>query len=537
MTNQTTPLAGLFWEGESSTLHQKDEELQACLLQLDQAVYVIQNNGTFMTQAGKLSTDIKNSATPVTTILPPIQARQFGDAGYLKDYGVTAAIYYGAMANAITSVEMVIAAGKAGYLASFGAAGLSMKTLEESILKIKTALPNGPYACNLINNIYEPRIEEQTVLLYLKHQVKVIEASAYLKLTTNLVYYRAFGLSKAADGSTVIGNHIIAKVSRKEVAQKFLEPAPEKMLQELLAAGKITPEQAELALRVPMADDITVEADSGGHTDNRPLTGLLPTMIAYRDELQRKHAFPQAVRIGAGGGISTPAAMLAAFSMGAAYVVTGSINHACVESGACQHTRELLAKAGMADVIMAPCADMFEMGVKVQVLRSGTFYAMRAQKLYDLYSQYQSIEEIPVEEREKIEKQIFKKTLNEIWAETRAFFEARDPLQLVKADADPHKKMALIFRWYLGLASRWSVVGDKDREMDYQIWCGPGMGTFNDWVRGTYLEAPEQRKVVDITRHLFRGCAYQTRVNQLSLAGIKLPESIKTYYPFAVLTE
>jgi trans-AT polyketide synthase/acyltransferase/oxidoreductase domain-containing protein len=537
MTNQTQPLAGLFWEGEPSMLHQMDDELQACLLQLDQTIYVIQNNGTYMTLAGKLSTDTRNSSSPVTTILPTVQARQFGDAGFLKDYGVSAAIYLGAMANAITSVEMVIAAGKAGYLASLGAAGLSMKTLEESILKIKAALPNGPFACNLINNIYEPRIEEQTVLLYLKHQVKVIEASAYLKLTTNLVHYRAAGLSKSSDGSIVIGNRIIAKVSRKEVAQKFLEPAPEKMLQELLAAGKITPEQADMALRVPMADDITVEADSGGHTDNRPLTGLLPTMIAYRDELQRKYAFSQAVRIGAGGGISTPAAMLAAFSMGAAYVVTGSINHACVESGACQHTRELLSKSGMADVIMAPCADMFEMGVKVQVLRSGTFYAMRAQKLYDLYSQYQSIEEIPVEEREKIEKQIFKKTLNEIWSETRAFFEACDPQQLVKADADPHKKMALIFRWYLGLASRWSVVGDKDREMDYQIWCGPGMGTFNDWVRGSYLEAPEQRKVVDITRHLFRGCAYQYRVNQLSLAGIKLPESIRTYYPVAALTE
>jgi hypothetical protein len=28
--------------------------------------------------------------------------------------------------------------------------------------------------------------------------------------------------------------------------------------------------------RVPLACDITVEADSGGHTDNRPLSVLLP---------------------------------------------------------------------------------------------------------------------------------------------------------------------------------------------------------------------------------------------------------------------
>ena len=32
----------------------------------------------------------------------------------------------------------------------------------------------------------------------------------------------------------------------------------------------------------------------------------------------------------------------------------------------------------MADVMMAPSADMFEMGVKVQVLKTGTMFAMRA---------------------------------------------------------------------------------------------------------------------------------------------------------------
>ena len=34
---------------------------------------------------------------------------------------------------------------------------------------------------------------------------------------------------------------------------------------------------------------------------------------------------------------------------------------------------------------MAPAADMFEMGVKLQVLKRGTMFPMRAQKLYELY--------------------------------------------------------------------------------------------------------------------------------------------------------
>ena len=59
------------------------------------------------------------------------------------------------------------------------------------------------------------------------------------------------------------------------------------MLQELLAAGHVTAAQVELAARVPMCDDITAEADSGGHTDNRPAITLLPTILALRNRLQK----------------------------------------------------------------------------------------------------------------------------------------------------------------------------------------------------------------------------------------------------------
>jgi trans-AT polyketide synthase/acyltransferase/oxidoreductase domain-containing protein len=34
--------------------------------------------------------------------------------------------------------------------------------------------------------------------------------------------------------------------------------------------------------------------------------------------------------------------------------------------------------------------------------------------------------------------------------------------------------------------------GDETRRMDYQIWCGPAMGAFNDWVRGSFLEAAQR---------------------------------------------
>jgi PfaD family protein len=254
-------------------------------------------------------------------------------------------------------------------------------------------------------------------------------------------------------------------------------------------------------------------------------------MIALRDELQAKHNYAQSVRIGAAGGISTPSSVLGAFMMGAAYVVTGSVNQACVESGASAHTKNLLSQIGMADVAMAPSADMFEMGVKVQVLKRGTMFYIRASKLYEIYSKYDSIETIPVDEREKLENQIFQRKMEDIWQDTVKFFKERDAAQIELAEKNPKKKMALIFRWYLGLSSRWSNSGEAGREMDYQIWCGPSMGSFNDWTRATYLVKPENRHVADVTAHLFAGAAWQYRVQQLKLAGLNLPARYQSYYP------
>ena len=108
--------------------------------------------------------------------------------------------------------------------------------------------------------------------------------------------------------------------------------------------------------------------------------------------------------------------------MGAAYILTGSVNQACVESGSSDAVRQMLAEAQQADVTMAPAADMFEMGVKVQVLKRGTMFPMRATKLFELYRAYPSWEAIPEAERVQVEKTFLRTTFAEVWEQTRAFF-------------------------------------------------------------------------------------------------------------------
>ncbi|MEM7715852.1 MAG: PfaD family polyunsaturated fatty acid/polyketide biosynthesis protein, partial [Cyanobacteria bacterium P01_A01_bin.68] len=328
-----------------------------------------------------------------------------------------------------------------------------------------------------------------------------------------------------------IDNKVIAKISRREVASKFMQPAPLKMLKELVEQGLISELQATLAAQVPVADDITVEADSGGHTDNRPLVCVLPSIIALKDEIQSKYSYEKPIRVGVAGGIATPQSALAAFMMGAAYVVTGSINQSCVEAGTSTHTKRLLAQADMADVMMAPAADMFEMGVKLQVLKRGTMFPLKAQKLYEIYRNYNSLDDLPPAEKVKLEKQVFRKSIEEIWQETVAYQSKSNPHKLTKAANNPKYKMALIFRWYLGLSSRWSNSGEKGREVDYQVWCGPAMGSFNDWVRGSYLSEPNNRHVVDVAKQIMKGASYLYRVQSLKMQGLHIDNFYSQCHP------
>ncbi|CAK4829125.1 unnamed protein product [Aphanomyces euteiches] len=374
-------------------------------------------------------------------------------------------------------------------------------------------------------------MEEKTVDLFLRRGVVRVSASAFMGLTPAVVRYACRGLHLDAAGTIRRKHHLFAKVSRPEVAKHFMSPPPARILEALLARGLLSAEEVRLAAHLPLAEDITVESDSGGHTDNRPLAALFPTILGLRNELMRSFAFTRPIRVGASGGIGTPSAAAAAFALGAAYIMTGSVNQSAIESGLSAEGKKMLAAADLADVIMAPAGDMFEQGVRVQVLKRGTLFSSRGFKLLELYRAYRSLEDIPREEILKLEKDVFQEKLENIWQETEQFFQKRDPGQIAKALEDPKHKMALIFRWYLGKASRWAIEGTEHRRLDYQIWCGPAMGAFNAWVKGSFLEQPDRRTVVQIALNLLEGAAVITRAQQVRSHGLAVPQEAFTFIP------
>jgi len=484
---------------------------------LDRHFFVVQTpdgprvaTGGEATLGGPPSTD----SLPLLAHVPALTPDALGDPGFQAAYGVRVNYVAGAMANGIGSTELVIAMARSGMLGFFGAAGLSTSRIRAAIDEIQREVGDLPYGFNLIHSPAEPHQEQETVDLYLERGVHNVSTSAYLGLTPMVVQYRVSGIHRGPDGQIAVPNRLLAKISRPEVAEKFLRPAPAKILAQLVEAGRITAEEARLAAEVPMADDLTAEADSGGHTDNRPLPVLLPLIRSLRDRIA------PGVRVGVAGGLGTPDAVAAAFALGAAYVVTGTVNQACVEAGTSPMVKELLADAGMADVGMAPASDMFEAGVHVQVLKRGTLFAMRGQQLYALYRDHDSLDDIDPAVLAKVEKQVLRKSVGEVWNACASFFAERDPTQLERAARDPRHKMALVFRWYLGLSSRWAIGGDESRKMDCQIWCGPCIGAFNDWTAGTFLAEPARRSVVVVGANLMAGAAAISRARILLQSGV-----------------
>ena len=347
-----------------------------------------------------------------------------------------------------------------------------------------------------------------------------------MTLTPAIVRYRVHGISKDANGHVVTPNKVFAKVSRPETAEPFMRPPPQKILDQLVAEGHITQEQAGWASTIPLAEDITAEADSGGHTDGRPLVVLLPTFLRLRDRVMADEGYASrgyALRIGAAGGLGDPGSVAGAFAMGADYVLTGSVNQATVEAGTSQLAKQIVAYAVIADVTTVQAPDMFELGAHVQVLSRGSMYAQRGSKLYNLYKRCAGLDDIPAAERSKLEKTVFKRPLDQVWQGTRDYWAQRDAREVEKAERDPKHKMALTFRWYLGMTSRWARMGEASRKRDYQIWCGPSMGLFNDWVRDTWLEPLEQRTVVAISWALLDVAAAVRRVSIGRALGVTHP--------------
>ncbi|GAA2264347.1 hypothetical protein GCM10010145_44520 [Streptomyces ruber] len=446
--------------------------------------------------------------TPTPRPTASFRPEDLGSAVFRRRLGLRYAYVGGGMYRGIASPDMVVALGRRGMLGFLGTGGSSPADVEEAVRTVRARLGDGqPFGVNLLADHDDPAAERAMVEMLLRQRVTVVEASAFIRMTPALVLYRARGLRRGADGAPVCDHRVVAKVSRPEVAQAFMSPAPDAVLERLVREGALGAEQAELARRVPMSHDITVEADSGGHTDGGVATVMMPAMRGLRAEAQRRHGYTEPVCLGLAGGLGTPEAVAAAFMLGADYVLTGSVNQCTVEAATSDAVKDMLQGIDIHDTEYAPAGDMFEMGAKVQVLRKGVFFPTRANKLFSLYSHYDGVEDLPDRTRDLLERTYFRRSLAEVWEETRAHLRARGRQDVLdRAGKNPKLRMALLFRWYFAYTARLALHGGDDRT-NYQIHTGPALGSFNQWAKGTDLESWRRRHVDEIGLRLLQGAA------------------------------
>jgi trans-AT polyketide synthase/acyltransferase/oxidoreductase domain-containing protein len=355
----------------------------------------------------------------------------------------------------------------------------------------------------------------------LRRDVRNVEASAFMQVTPALVKFRVRGLAPDGRGATAAPRRVIAKVSRPEVAKLFLAPPPPAMVARLRQDGQVSEQEAALAARIPLASDLCVEADSAGHTDMGVAAVLLPAILRLRDEAVAAYGYPTPVRVGTGGGIGTPEAAASAFLLGADFILTGSINQCTVESGASDAAKDMLQGMEVQDTAYAVAGDLFEMGSKIQVLRKGVLFPARANKLYELWRNHDSLERLDAAARKEIQDKYFGRSFDDVYADTKAHYAKEAPEEIERAERNSKAKMALVFRAYFVHTMRLALEGKREQRANYQIHVGPALGAFNQWVKGSALEDWRNRHVDAVGDHLMGACAayMNRRLGALSGGG------------------
>jgi trans-AT polyketide synthase/acyltransferase/oxidoreductase domain-containing protein len=229
-------------------------------------------------------------------------------------------------------------------------------------------------------------------------------------------------------------------------------------------------------------------------------------MIKLRNDIMESYRYQERIRIGASGGLGTPEAVAAAFVLGTDFVVTGSVNQCSPEAGTSSAVKDLLSTLDVWDTTYAPAGDMFEMGSRVQVVRKGTLFPPRANKLYQLYRQCNSLETIDSQTRRTIESTYFRRSLEQVWRDTRDYHLGRGRgREIEQAEHNAKRRMALVFKSYFAYSIQAALLGDLAERVNFQVHCGPAMGAFNRFVKGTNLEDWRARHVDIIAEGLMQG--------------------------------
>ena len=84
-----------------------------------------------------------------------------------------------------------------------------------------------------------------------------------------------------------------------------------------------------------------------------------------------------------------------------------------------------------------------------------------------------------------------------------------------------------------GQTSHWATSGEAMRRIDFQVQCGPSMGAFNEWAKGTILEKAPERTVSLVSMNLLHGASYLSRMRNLAFQGVDISSELSVAKPMS----
>ncbi len=449
--------------------------------------------------------------------LAPLEGETRPGERFCARFGLASPLLSGAMAHGISGPELVADVSSGGMLGFLGTAG------RPPVWLLQSARDLAGRGCHLwgANLIHQPgasQQEEAIARTLVESRAPWVSLSAFVQVTPRMVGL-AFQGARKEGGHLVRARELLLKTSLPAFARAALGPPSKELVLAAAAKGWLTREEALLAITHPVVDCVVLEGDSAGHTDGRQWTELFDALQAGREQLLQARRGRE-MWIGVAGGFGEPGEVARAWEAGADFVLVGSVMQSTRQAEQGELAKDMLVAAAPDDVGMAPAADMYEFGARVQVLTRGTSFARRA-NLLDTWGRAAANGLPDGEELEPSYEAITGESPQTAWEATQAFWAIRDPEVLVRAEDSRRLRAALLVRRYLGLSSRWARRGDVDRQDDFQIWCGPAQGRLNVWLTGCHLQDWRQRGARQTLELLWR--ASLTTVRVWSLARYELP--------------
>jgi len=219
---------------------------------------------------------------------PAPQPRVPPEPSFRKMFSCSRSAIAGSLGNGIAGPRLVRALAKAGVLSFIDTEGMEVAAVDDALAELSAdAEISGRFGAGVYADLDTPDADEPLVDLFLKHDIRVVEAKGYHEPSQALLRYRDKNARQTR------GNRVIAHVASLEVAHGFIlgrHPASDWRTAPSLPAPTHT----------PWVDALCVDLHSWRSKHPAPLS-LLQTVLSWRDDY-RSYAHRAPFFVGAAGG-------------------------------------------------------------------------------------------------------------------------------------------------------------------------------------------------------------------------------------------